>query len=339
MSIESCIFRKCKANYDKLLRYGFIKNKDKYIYKKFIINNNFSVVITIINNSVKGIIYDNDTGDEYINYRIKEQNGEFVNRVRECYKNVLLDIYDNCFDKDYFISRQANRIANKIKKKYNILPEFLWDKYPDIGVFRNKRSNKWFGIIMNVDGNKIVDNYSGEIDVLNIKLDGEVDNYKDNIGIYEAYHMNKNNWVSIILDDTLTDDEVINLIDISYGISNIKRMWIVPVNFKKFDIIGALNENDIIFLRQYKKILVDDIIYIYVSDPYSSIMYKCIVLESNISYSCKNISISDGLKVKVLRSYKRDDLSFSKLKLYGIKSIKGPRNITSELYLELRKFD
>lgn len=42
-------------------------------------------------------------------------------------------------------------------------------------------------------------------------------------GIYIAYHMNKKNWVSIILDDTLTDNEIISLIDISYNNSNKKK--------------------------------------------------------------------------------------------------------------------
>jgi len=35
--------------------------------------------------------------------------------------------------------------------------------------------------------------------------------------------MNKKNWVSIILDDTLADNEIISLIDISYNNSYKKK--------------------------------------------------------------------------------------------------------------------
>ena len=46
--------------------------------------------------------------------------------------------------------------------------------------------------------------------------------YLENKNIYPAYHMNKKNWVSIILDESLSNDEIFNLIDISYNNSNIK---------------------------------------------------------------------------------------------------------------------
>lgn len=42
-------------------------------------------------------------------------------------------------------------------------------------------------------------------------------------GIYPEYHLNKKSWVSIILDDTLTDDEIMSLIDMSYQIVDSKK--------------------------------------------------------------------------------------------------------------------
>ena len=60
---------------------------------------------------------------------------------------------------------------------------------------------------------------------LKIKTVGDVDevikqieNYLSKIGYYEAYHMNKKKWISIILDDTLKDEEIISLLDKSYDI-------------------------------------------------------------------------------------------------------------------------
>ena len=35
-------------------------------------------------------------------------------------------------------------------------------------------------------------------------------------GIYKAYHMNKKSWVTITLDDKLSDKDLFNMIDNSY---------------------------------------------------------------------------------------------------------------------------
>ena len=217
MNIEREIFKRSKVNFDKLISYGFKKENNGYIYEKLFLDN-FKVIIYIDGNSVTGKIIDLDFNSEYINYRIESQNNEFVNRVREEYKNILKDIFNNCYDKEYFIFSQSNRITNLIKDKYNVDPEFLWDNLPGCGVFRNIKNNKWFGIIMNIDKSKIIPKLTGEVEVLNVKLDDKVEEYLKKDGIFNAYHMNKKSWVSIILDDTLTDKEVFDLIDISYNI-------------------------------------------------------------------------------------------------------------------------
>ena len=46
-------------------------------------------------------------------------------------------------------------------------------------------------------------------------------------------------WVSIILDNTLSDKKKMELVDLSYDISNIKGEWIVPANPRYYDIINA----------------------------------------------------------------------------------------------------
>lgn len=100
--------------------------------------------------------------------------------------------------------------------KYSVSPDFPFKSSPYHGVYRNK-DNKWFGILMDIPFNKIDKNKSGLIEVINVKINP---NDKDNLlkieGIYEAYHMNKKSWTSIILDDTLSDDLISELIDNSY---------------------------------------------------------------------------------------------------------------------------
>lgn len=215
MDIEYNLFKRTSVDYEKLLKYGFKKIDDKYIYEKKFINGDFKVIITIVDNYVTGKVIDLETNDEY--FAIKTiMNGSFVSKVRDEYLSILFDIKEKCFENKLFITDQANRIANFIMKKYQVEPEFLWENSSGHGVFRNKVNNKWFGIIMNVDGMKF-ENKSGEVEVLNIKLDKlKIQDLLNKKGYYPAYHMNKKSWISIILDEYLDDETIIKLVSESY---------------------------------------------------------------------------------------------------------------------------
>ena len=218
MTIEEEIFKTYKVNKNKLLKYGFTKD-NTYKYSKKIMNT-FEVQITIDTNNVIGKIYDLESQCEYTNYRVKDASGEFTSKIKEKYINILKDIRKNCFEKNYFIFEKSNNITSKIIQIYETKPEFLWKKHPGYGVFRNKKSGKWFAIIMNIDKSKIIPNKKGEIEIINLKLNDN--KYLKQKGIYPAYHMNKKSWVTIILDDTLKEEKILNLINISYEYSDTK---------------------------------------------------------------------------------------------------------------------
>ncbi len=340
MNFEDEIFKKYTVDYEKLLKYGFIKDNNDYKYSKEFMDSNFRADIYITNDGkIKGKVIDLSFDEEYINFRIEEQTGEFVGQVREEYKNILLDIRNNCFATNYFIYEQSNRIAKLINEKYNVTPEFLWETAPNYGVVRNSRSNKWFGIIMNIDKSKIIPEETGEIEVLNVKLDDDVPKYLETKGIYPSYHMSKKSWVSIILDNTLSDEKIMKLIDISFHISNIKGEWIVPANPKYYDIVNAFNDTDTIIWKQSNNILVGDTVYLYVAEPISAIIYKCEVLEVDIPYEYedKNLSMKKVMKIKLLKRYEKDKFTFKKLNEYGIKAIRGARGLTKKLSEKLNK--
>ena len=224
MSIESEIFKKYIPNNNKLIKYGFKKSNNSYKFSKNFMNNAFRADIVIDNKGqVIGKVIEIELNEEYTIFRMENAIGEFVNTVRDEYIKILKDIASSCFEKEEFIFGQTNRITRLIKEKYKVTPEFLWSKFPGFGVFRNAKSKKWFGIIMNIDKGKIISDKSGEIEILNVKLDDNIQNYLGVEGIYPSYHLNKKNWISIILDDTLSDKEIMDLIDISYNISNVSR--------------------------------------------------------------------------------------------------------------------
>ena len=212
MKIEYEIFKGCKIDLNKLINYGFNKIDNKYIYEKNFINNQFKAIITY-DKDIKGKIIDNDTNEEYTNIR-REITGSFVNEVKDKYIEILTDIRNKCFYKDYFVFNQSNRITKLIINKYNNPIEFLWDSTPYAGVFRNDKK-KWYGIIMNIDKSKLDSNTKGKVEIINIKTN-RVEELLNKKGFYPAYHMNKKYWITIILDESLSDKEIMELISESY---------------------------------------------------------------------------------------------------------------------------
>ena len=338
MNIENEVFKRTNVNFKNLEKYGFKKDKDNYIFEKQFLNDDFKAIIIVDNKGIiSGKVIDLQVDEEYTNIRT-EMSGEFVNKVREAYKNVLIDIRNNCFETNYFIFEQSNRINKYIKEKYNNAPEFLWDKFPGYAVYRNENNNKWYGIIMNLNLSKL-DSGTGEVEIINVKLDEDkIQKLLKQKGFYEAYHMSKTDWISIILNDTLKDEEITSLIDESYNLISEPDEWIVPANPKYYDVINAFNNSDEIIWKQSSDIHVGDIVNLYVADPYSKIMFKCKAIEVNIPYEYKdkNVSMSHVMKIKLLKTLDSKDYTFEYLNKLGIKAIRGPRKINKEISNSLK---
>lgn len=217
MNIENEIFKRYCVNFNKLTDYGFKKESNNYVIEKNMLNNDFKAIITISSKGkVTGKVIETEFNEEYSLLKT-EAIGEFVSHVREAYKDILIDIRKHCFEGNYFISDQTNRINSYINNKYHHDPEFLWDKFPGCAIYRNKLNNKWYAIIMNVDYSKLEDNKTGEVEVMNVKLNEiEVKDLLNKNGYYKSYHMRSNKWITIILNNTIPDLEIFSLIDKSY---------------------------------------------------------------------------------------------------------------------------
>ena len=203
-------------DYNLLINYGFIIKDGYYYFYKNINNNEFRLEI-IYDKFINAKLIDLSFNDEYDQFNV-DNKGEFLDNLKKEVTNILINIRDKCFKSNYFSDKKANLITDYIIKKYDSIPEFLWEKYPDFGVFRHKNNNKWFSLIMEIKKDKLIKKASGNVFVMNLKLDNEIENYINNNGVYKSYHMNKKYWVSIILDD-IDDNLLYKLIDISYNIT------------------------------------------------------------------------------------------------------------------------
>lgn len=116
------------------------------------------------------------------------------------------------------MSREA--VLNYAKRKYEIEPDYPWAKFPNYAVLRHKKNNKWFGLLMEVDREKLNVEGDGVSEVLNVKCEPALASIlKKENAILPAYHMNKEHWISILLDGSVSNNEIFQLLDSSYHLT------------------------------------------------------------------------------------------------------------------------
>ena len=238
-----------------------------------------------------------------------------------------------------------------VKKKYKAEPEYLWRSYPDYAVFRHAENRKWFGIVMNVAESVLNINGGGRADILNVKVDDPIllDLLLRQPGYFPGWHMNRRNWISILLDGTVAFEEICGMIDAGFLATAPRdkklknrpaKEWIVPANPKFYDVEGAFAASDVVDWKQGSGIKSGDTVYMYVAAPVSAILYKCRVLETDIpyAYADENLTIKALMKLKCERRYERDRFTFERLSNeFGVTAVRGPRGVPYGLSEELKK--
>ena len=104
-----------------------------------------------------------------------------------------------------------------ISETYNADADYPWLKYPNYEVFRHSNNQKWFALIMDVPKDKLGLQGTELLDVVNFKCDPIlIGSLRGEPGIFPAYHMNKEQWITVALDGSVSDDKIKMLLDMSY---------------------------------------------------------------------------------------------------------------------------
>ena len=334
MNYETKLFQAYHVNREKLIHYGFEKRKYDYVWSKTMSEPLLRMEVVIVEDgTVHASIIDTVFEEEYTQYRLDYAEGEFVNRVKEEFTAVLMDIRTHCFTKSYFVSDQANRLALLIKSQFGDDPSFLWEKTPNAAVFKNPANQKWYALIMNIAG-KTIHITSETVDILNVKLPSDqIEQLLKRTGFVPAYHMNKKHWITILLDDSLKDDEIMQYVMQSHGDTHRRDEWIVPANPKYYDVISEFENTDTITWNQTAHIQKGNAVYLYFGLPYSAILYKCMVIETDLPTSSRDNKgrMKKQMRIQRIEKYEKDQFPLSLLKQCGVKSVRGARSMPEQL--------
>ncbi len=215
------IFKAYQFNSKKAKEYGFVENQGVWTYSSTILQGDFLMMVTVEDGDLSFQVYDQETGDLYPQVHMESMRGTFVGSVREACLEVLYSIRKACFEVQEFLCPQTKRIMAFVQEKFGNQLEYLWEKSPDTAVLRHEDNQKWYAILMRIPWDRLDKGRDGLVEAVNLKHDQVADLLSQN-GIYPAFHMNKRYWISLPLDDTLTDEKVLELFERSWFLTSKK---------------------------------------------------------------------------------------------------------------------
>ncbi len=109
-----------------------------------------------------------------------------------------------------------------MKRRYGVEPDYPWAD--ENAVLRHRDNNKWFALVMEVGREKLGMDGDGTAEIINLKCQPAlIGSLRERNGFHPAYHMNKDQWLSVRLDGSVTDDELKSLIDLSFELTQKKQ--------------------------------------------------------------------------------------------------------------------
>lgn len=164
------------------------------------------------NNELECYLIDEEFNEEYNLVDVLNLYG-YSKLVNLEYESIINDIILKCSIKE---KTQLERIIDYVCHNYNDILEHLWDKNPTNAIIRRKDNKKWYCLFMKVEAKRLKINKETVFDVIDLRGNEDTINSIDNKIIFPGYHMNKKHWFTLILDERMSDESIINLINKSY---------------------------------------------------------------------------------------------------------------------------
>ena len=345
MNLFEEAFRRKRPDPERLSGFGFVRSEDGWRYEEDLPGGSFRAVVTVSDDgTVSYRLYDLEFEEEYTQAYASAFMGSHIRDIRGKGLAVAQRIAEKCFDDVSFIFPQTNAMDLWIRSTFRDVPDHPFSDYPSYTSYRYPSNRKWYALVMDIPRHSLEGEKKDDetvVEVVNVRIDPsrKEDLLKD-AGIYPAYHMNKDSWVSVLLDGSVSDRLLHELVTFSRrsvagnasGTVTGAGIWIVPSNPRMYDIVGAFERSDEISWKQSSDIHVGDTIYMYVGAPVSAVKYRCTVTRTDIPYSFRDgsFSIKRLMRIRKEETYPDSLLPFSKLPELGIRAVRGPRHVTKE---------
>lgn len=238
-------------------------------------------------------------------------------------------------------------VCKYIERKYGAIPDYPSPVQARSDA-RRQENKKWYAIIIEAPKSKIGLPGDERVEILDLKCNPFLrDIMLKQKGFVPACHIDSKNWIGVILDGSVDNKTVFELIDESYAVVSGRprrtrrkepTSLILPASHRLSDLEKAFAERDVILWKQSNSVIAGDTIYIYMAAPYRCIRYKCKAIEVDVPYECDGGKFSiNVMRLQLIHTFDKNDFGRDELKKHGILSVRGPRDVPYELKCKLEK--
>lgn len=115
------------------------------------------------------------------------------------------------------------KLFEYIEGEYGVMADYPFaNEWAPSPVFRHQDNKKWFALGMYIARSKLWGNSDERTWVLNLKCDPILKPaLLDKKGIYPSYHMSKEHWISVVIDEA-SDEDIEFAISMSFDLTKAK---------------------------------------------------------------------------------------------------------------------
>lgn len=110
-----------------------------------------------------------------------------------------------------------------ILTRYEAESDHSFEDDRSVTVFKQSDNKKWFAATKNIGCRSVGVVRSGRIDIVNLRLSPrDITSLRTREGFRPAWRMNQNAWITILLDGSVPDEEVLRCLDTSFALAGAK---------------------------------------------------------------------------------------------------------------------
>ena len=115
-----------------------------------------------------------------------------------------------------------DELIRYVGERFSAEAEYPWND--DNFIFRHGGNRKWFAVAMRVPYRRLGMERDGDADLVDVKCSPLLMGaYRSQPGILPGYHMNREHWLTILLDGSAEDALIRELLEISFDLTNGKK--------------------------------------------------------------------------------------------------------------------
>ena len=204
------LYKEHKLNIEpnSLLKRGFVLINGKYIYERSL-DDTFLIRISI-DQRLHDEVFDVSTNEPYTLYKLSALSSGFAYSMKQNVESIIEELFPELRQEDPFSTPSFRYLEDAMIASYSEPSDNPFEE-DDIRIFRLKQNRKWYGLAMKIPAKKLGFDGDNEIFGLCVRVEkGCAERYINHQVVFPAYHMNKKNWVNLILDGRMSDDEVLD---------------------------------------------------------------------------------------------------------------------------------